>query len=662
MQSRKLFTFSTSASWKSSKKPNKQPVRKKTGCFLYIRSMKLRIILACIAAIGLALTASAQDLKPVKDRDSKKFGYQDKSKNWVIEPAYDKAQRFIDGYAIVEVQGLEGLIDQTGSWVLKPDYNKIGKFDKLGLCELTVKYDHTKYYGIADRSGRIVIPVDCQSINISSKESLILAKRSVTIDGNGTMALWGVYDLAGGEIFAPEFSSSPSFRNGVATATSGFTGLQGVIDSNGNVLLPFEFLKIDEGYNFHNALTPDFTVQTYDSRFVKTDELRNPGSIIPYETAGDDVRIAAWHSGCIGRRLYANNVKEATFSQNTFGRAANCTSLPLDWGYGRFIRLEPEIDTLGHTGCMEHPYTGLMYTVRALMYEANGSYVGIVSDWGWIDAEFNGGFVYCSEGDSKWVIFDDINYPARRGSFSVSLYGYTPVDHADVIYGLGLSSSALKRLKDGYNRRERVEEILQGENLGINSYLPRVSPGSGDMRYLDRMMRSSFFQKVYRYGDVVNCKPEHIGDEIRYELSDRLIIRFKDSFNRPSYYMEGNDEIFWGPNNARTVAVNLELADFSDDAYMKDDVDGSSRKLKVVIVMYDERGNYLRTLGEAACPDYIKDGVVIFDKLGIALIDRNYGHSRRHMSSSQGPVKSVEVEAASQLPPVLSSLTGQARR
>ena len=118
--------------------------------------MKARIVFACVAAICLALTASAQDLKPVKDRVSKKFGYQDKSKNWVIEPSFDAAKRFIDGYAIVEVQGLEGMIDQSGAWVLKPDYNSIGKFDKLGLCELMNKYDHTRYYGLADRSGRRV--------------------------------------------------------------------------------------------------------------------------------------------------------------------------------------------------------------------------------------------------------------------------------------------------------------------------------------------------------------------------------------------------------------------------------------------------------------------------------------------------------------------------
>ena len=618
--------------------------------------MKVKTILACLAALGLALTASAQDLKPVKDRDSKKFGYQDKSKNWVIEPSFDKAQKFTDGCAIVEVQGLEGMIDQTGSWVLKPEYNKIGKFDKAGLCELTVKADKTRYYGLADRSGRIVMPVECLAINVSTREALILAKRNVMTDANSTIALWGVYDIAGGEIFAPEFSTCPSFSNGIATATSGYTGMEGVIDNTGAVLLPFNNIAIESGYNTYTVLTSDFTQETYDARFNKTDELPNPGAIIPYETAGDDVRIAAWHSGCIGRRLYSNAVKAAAISQNSGGRSATCTPLPLDWGYGRFLRLEPEIDTLAHPGCMEHPYNGRMYTVRALMYEADGSYVGLVSDWGWIEGEFNGGFIYNCEGQEKWIILDDINYPARRGSFSVSLHGYRPVDHVDVINGLGLASSDLKRLKDGSARKDRIRQILQTENLGVNSYLPRVTPSSGsDVRFIDKTMRAPIFRKVYHMGDVVNCKSRRIGDEIQFDLSDRLICHFVDEFRNPSYRMEGDEEIFWGPNNARTVALNLEMADFHDDLFMTDDVEGTKRKFKVVIAMYDEAGNYLRALGEAPCPDYISDGVIIFEQLGIALIDRGPRHG-----AHDGNKRTIEVEAASHLAPVLSSLTGQA--
>ena len=622
--------------------------------------MKARIVFACVAAICLALTASAQDLKPVKDRVSKKFGYQDKSKNWVIEPSFDAAKRFIDGYAIVEVQGLEGMIDQSGAWVLKPDYNSIGKFDKLGLCELMNKYDHTRYYGLADRSGRIVMPVECLAVNTSRSEGLIFARRNADPDGNGPTPLWGIYDLDGSEIFAPQFSTSPSFYDGKAVATSGITGFKGIIDNAGNVLLPFDYLAIESPATNPSVLTKDFTVKTFDSRMNRTDEIRNPGSIIPYETAGDDVRIAAWHSGCIGRRLYSNQVKEAVMGQSASGRTATCSNLQLDWGYGRFIRLEPEIDTAGHPGSMEHPYNGRFYTLRALMYEANGSYVGVVSDWGWIEGEFEEGFVYNCENSQKWVIFDDINYPVKRNGFTVALHRYNIIDHGSVISGLGLNNSDLKRQNSMSNRTERVARIIEGENIGINSYLPRLEPSSADARYIDKTMRTPFFQKAYHMGDVVNCKSKRIGDEIRFDLSDRLILHFVDQFRNPSYKMEGDEEIYWGPNNARTVCLNLELADRRDELFMTDDVNGSDRKLKVVIAMYDESGNYLRTLGEAPCPDFIEGGVVIFEKLGIALIDRGprRGSASRPGQQPEPVMQSVEVSADSRLNPVLSAVTG----
>ena len=167
-------------------------------------------------------TASAQDFKPVKDKATKKFGYQAKDKSWVIEPSFDKAEKFKDGRALVTVNGLEGLIDESGAWLLQPEYTKIGKFDKLGLCELTVKEGKSKYYGVADVSGRVVLPPECLSISISRPEALIMAKR-YTSDGTGEH--WGVYDTDGREIFAPQFESAPSWHNGSGVARSSYSGL-----------------------------------------------------------------------------------------------------------------------------------------------------------------------------------------------------------------------------------------------------------------------------------------------------------------------------------------------------------------------------------------------------------------------------------------------------
>ena len=80
--------------------------------------MKTKTILLCLLAALVALPIAAQDLKPVRDKQTKKYGYQAKNKTWVIEPRFDGASRFNDGFAEVTIDGYKGLIDETGELIL----------------------------------------------------------------------------------------------------------------------------------------------------------------------------------------------------------------------------------------------------------------------------------------------------------------------------------------------------------------------------------------------------------------------------------------------------------------------------------------------------------------------------------------------------------------
>ena len=600
------------------------------------------------AALLVCATAAAQNLKPVKDKGSKKFGYQAKDKSWVIAPAFDKAQKFSDGRAVVTVDGLEGLIDESGAWLLRPEYNKIGKFDKLGLCELTVKEGKSKYYGVADVSGRVVLPPECTSISISRQEALIMARRYAQ-DGSGDH--WGVYDTDGREIFAPQFESAPSWHNGAGVAKSSYSGLVGLINSSGDVLLPFEYMAISDA-GTRDALTTDFSVISFDRNMNRTREFRSPGSIIPYETASDDVRMASWHAGCIGVRLHSNNICAANLSKDSSGRIAICNKLDLNWGFDRFVRLEPEIEQTQHPGSMEHPYTGQMYTLRALMYEADGRYVGVVSDWGWLEGEFAGGFIYCAEGEDYWLILNGANARLPRPGASLKLRSWQSIDHSNVVPGLLLASSDLRRLEDSYNRVKRQKEILEGENVGVNSYLPRPQQDRRTARRLMDAMQHPMFKHPFMMGDVVNCKTSKRGEEIEVNLSDMLVCHFEDRFDNPSYKMEGDEEIFWGPNGRRTVYLNLEEAEPGEPG-MQDDITENGKPLKVVITLHEEDGTYLRTLGEAPAPDFVEDGLIVFEPLGIALIERAPG---RFNHTEREPLHSVRIPADKRLPIVLSAL------
>lgn len=583
--------------------------------------MKAKNLLLCAAALALSLAASAQNLKPVRDKATKKYGYQDKSKNWVIEPVYDKARRFdSDGFAIVEINDLQGLIDMNGDLLLQPEWDDIGKFNKMGLCEVTHKEGRQKLRGVADLTGRLIIPAVCYSVNFYQSDGIVTARRDGNVPPYGFHALWGVYDAQGREIFAPQFASSPSFRNGRAVATSGRTGLVGVISADGRTLVSLKNLAATTEYNGFRVLGPDFRITTYDSNMNSSTSAPHPGYVAPYDPQDDDVRLAAWGMNGIGMRLHRNQVKETSLMEDFRSRNLMCSDLDIDWGGrldDRFIRLEPCAVDDNVPGSMENPRNGRHYTLKAILYESDGRRVGEVSSRGWIEAVCEAGLIYHSDEDRLWLILPDINYPAMR-SFRIPVSNYRMTGHEDVYAGLGIVPGDLERLGDLDFRVRRMEEIRKAENAGITSYLPRPVMNSRAARVEDRLLRSPIFRRAYRMGEVVNCRVKHQEGGVEVELSDMLVLPFRDRLENPSYDMETEEEIFWGPHNNRTVHLRLEAVPKNPEC-LEDDLMGSDYSFRIVLALFEEDGTYLRTLASAPFVDYAREGLLVFEPLGIAL-------------------------------------------
>ena len=640
--------------------------------------MKAKTLLLCAAAILISLAASAQDLKPVRDKNTKKYGYQDKSKHWVIEPAFDKAKRFDnDGFAVVEINDLQGLIDANGDFLLQPEWDDIGKFNKLGLCEVTHKEGRQKFRGVADLSGRLILPADCYSVNFYNADEIITARRDAEIPPYGIHALWGVYDTKGNEVFSPQFDSSPSFRNGRAIATSGTTGLVGVISADGRVLVPLKNLAATTEYGGFIVLRPDFRTTTYDSGMNSSTSAPHPGYVAPYDPQDDDVRLAAWGQNGIGMRLHRNQVKEAAVSQDT--RNIICTDLDIDWGGSaddRFIRLEPFVIEGNDPDAMREPISGQRYTLKAILYEADGRRVGEASSRGWIEAECEAGLIYHSDEDRLWLILPDINYPAMR-SFRIPVSRYHAISHDDVYNGLGLGNE-LDRMHQLDYRVRRMEEIRKAENAGITSYLPRPVLDMRAARVQDRLQRSPVFRRAFHMGEVVNCRVKHKETGIEVELSDRLILPFEDRLEDPRYVMETEEEIFWGPHNGRTVHLLLEAVPKNPEC-LEDDLMGSDYSFRIVLALYEEDGQYLRTLASAPFVDYAREGLLVFEPLGIAIAgytlnggvdmwsDRqddafrsrsSYFRRADRMSGRWGASRVVKFDGDEHFPKTLSALEG----
>lgn len=609
--------------------------------------MKTKIIL-CLAAMSLSIAAMGQTLKPAKDKQTKKYGYQDKQKNWVIPPTFDDANKFDDGgLAEVKLDGHYGLIDTEGNWVLEPLYDDIGKFDKYGFSELKIKEGKVKLYGLADRSGNLIMPVEYRSISIHGKTGCIMASQELFgTPGLEGATLWGVFSMQGDTLFVPQFLSEPSISDGLLIAKD-TNGLLGVVDLEGETCLPFDFLAISRYRDGFRTLDKSFTQATYTSSFNKAESFPQPGAVIPYDPMDDKVRAAAWRSGCIGERLYPNQVRAVTIQPGHSMRRALCMDAPVEWGLGRFLRLEPFKAEEGDPDAMLYADEGKYYTLKAMLYEADGSLVGEVTDKGYLAAECAEGVIYSAGGLETWLILKDPNTLAIP-SFSINLTGYRELTHETVFDGLGIRAYDLESLRDVRNYANHLIEIIEGENVGITSYLPPVVDLQEARRMRD-VMRPAIFKHAFQMGDVVNCKVREKGEEMEIELSDQLVLRFDDRFQDPYYSFYGDEIIYWGPHNARTVHLGLEPSS-SRDA-MSSDYDDKGRNWTLVLSLYEEDGTWLRTLARAPFADFIQDGILVFKGLGIALLSPS-------AARKTGPdgIRLVKMPRPEPLPHVISAL------
>lgn len=584
--------------------------------------MKISIkAILCLSALALCIGASAQTIKPAKDRQTKKYGYQDKQKNWIIQPTFDDAKKFDDdGCALVKLDGRYGLIDTEGNWVLPAEYDDIGKFDKNGLCELKIKEGKTKFYGVADRSGQIILPVTFRKVELPKKGGCILASADVDVPGLEGSPVWGVYSPQGKEIFAPQFLYSPSIYDDKLIAKDAKTSLEGLVDMEGNILLPFDFLNIAHSYKCFRTLDRNFIQAQYTEDARRAETFAHPGAVIAYDPQNDRVRAAAWHSGCIARRLYSNQVRSIEIQPG--GHSGLCRETGIDWGITgmRFLRLEPAIcDTVDHFS-MPDPTGNGNYTLKAILYEADGTLVKEVSGKGYLEAECADGVIYNAEGKELWFIHKDPNCLALP-SYSIFLAGYRSIVHDNVCNGLGISSYDLNRLTNVRNFASRYIDILEGENIGVTSYLPPVLD-MRDARIQHDIMRPLAFHHVFMMGEVVNCRIlRRTEDMMELELNDNLICRFEDRFSEPYYSMRGEEIIWWGPHNARTVRMSLRPTPNKDA--LADDITNSGRFWDIVLDQYEEDGTWLRTLAVAPFADFVQDGVIVFEPLGIALLAPN---------------------------------------
>lgn len=114
-----------------------------------------------------------------------KWGFLLENGQFLVEPRFDYAGPFVDGIARVEQDGLRGYIDRSGEFLIEPRFYRAndfqGNYAAVARQGAYVEDGNSSsaYYepvwGVIDRTGALVIPMEYDSIEISAEDSVAVA-------------------------------------------------------------------------------------------------------------------------------------------------------------------------------------------------------------------------------------------------------------------------------------------------------------------------------------------------------------------------------------------------------------------------------------------------------------------------------------------------------
>ncbi len=195
--------------------------------------------------------ASPADLPvPIKS-SAGAWGYQDKSGTYVIPPQFDRAERYSEGLAVVELKHKFGYIDPTGRFVIPLKFAHAGPFSGglalvyttwgMNIFGRTEGWDLFRRAGYIDHTGKFVIGPRYVENAARFSEGVAAFQPGLASPGN---AKWGYLDKSGNWAIKPQFEIAGDFSEGlaaVAVSEKGSPQKWGYIGHSGKFVIPAQF-------------------------------------------------------------------------------------------------------------------------------------------------------------------------------------------------------------------------------------------------------------------------------------------------------------------------------------------------------------------------------------------------------------------------------------
>jgi beta-lactamase regulating signal transducer with metallopeptidase domain len=171
-------------------------------------------------------TYDPSGLQPVKING--KFGYKNKDDEVIIEPKYDQAQHFENGFALVRVGEKWGMISNKSENVTAIKFGKLHSFMN-GAAEFRIN----NKWGFIDTTGNIIIHAKFERAYPFSE-----GLASVMLNTK-----WGFINKKGDFLIEPQFDGCQEFREGLAAVKK--SGKWGFINKTGELIIEHKFNEVE---------------------------------------------------------------------------------------------------------------------------------------------------------------------------------------------------------------------------------------------------------------------------------------------------------------------------------------------------------------------------------------------------------------------------------
>jgi hypothetical protein len=191
--------------------------------------------------VDASQNATAVALFPV--RQNGKYGYIDRAGKIAIKPQFNRAARFSDGLALVQVGGDHAYIEPAGNVVIKLNYREFNlAFDFSEGMAVVGKRGPGDFIqdilGYINKTGTLVIPLQFDHAREFSEELAVVSLRYKR----------GYIDTTGKFVIEPQFGVAENFSDGLARVGSYVQGLpqEHYIDRTGKRAIRQKFRFIDD--------------------------------------------------------------------------------------------------------------------------------------------------------------------------------------------------------------------------------------------------------------------------------------------------------------------------------------------------------------------------------------------------------------------------------